>query len=144
MGIDALGGRNNHACLLTVEILVVASENGKIKLKLHKFTPLLRPRKSNLADFGKKQHICCTSISCLCRSGDVYSLEKSAVEYFQACSTMLKIALFLPQLRLLETNLIFLVRLTQFSTMLISWVKYNTSISVSTNSFVIYPCKEIQ
>ena len=52
VGIDALGERNNHACLLTVEILVVASENGKIKLKLHKFPPLLRPRKSLLADFA--------------------------------------------------------------------------------------------
>ena len=48
---NALGGRNNHACLFPVEILVVASENGKIKLKLHKFSPLLRPRKSLFADF---------------------------------------------------------------------------------------------
>ena len=49
---NALGGRNNHACLFPVEILVVASENGKIKLKLHKFPPMHRPRTSPLADFA--------------------------------------------------------------------------------------------
>ena len=52
VGIAALGGRNNHACLLTVEILVVASENGKIKLNLHKFPPMHRPRTSPLAGFA--------------------------------------------------------------------------------------------
>ena len=52
MGIDSLGGRNDHAFLLTIEILVVASENGKIKLKLLTFPLILRPRKSPLADFA--------------------------------------------------------------------------------------------
>ena len=52
VGIAVLGGRNNPKCLATVEILVVASENGKIIFKWLKFPPMLRPRKSPLAAFA--------------------------------------------------------------------------------------------
>ena len=40
VGIDVIG-LNNHECLATVEIHVVASEKGKIIFKLLEFSPVL-------------------------------------------------------------------------------------------------------
>ena len=55
-----------------------------------------------------------------------------------------KLALFLPQWRLLATGLFFLVRLTQFHTMLIPHLKYSRAIPASINSFVTYPCRQVR
>ena len=52
LAIDVLVGRNNRNCLVTVEILVVVSENDKIIFKWLKFSPMLRQRKSPLAAFA--------------------------------------------------------------------------------------------
>ena len=64
----------------TVEILVVASEKGKIIFKLLEFPPVLRPRKSPLAVFANNSVFVAHPSALYAEFGDVYPLVKSAVD----------------------------------------------------------------
>ena len=143
VAIDVLVGKNNRNCLVTVEILVVASENDKIIFKWLKFPPMLRPRKSPLAAVAYNS-IFVAHPSAVYAELEMFILLKSEQWIIIKHSQQCKKTLFLTQWHLLESDVFFFVRLTHFVTMLIPRLKYGTAISVSIISFVIYPCKQIR